>query len=149
MLRNVALALATSADSLLFDEDERGPDDDLRLQFEATRNLDDDEKEALKALLEASSCATTLAGGRTRRSAQWPGRSMNPVSCAGPYRRKRSIKVPRMNTTATKPIPTASAWGKESPTDLPFTKYPRTANNSAIVAMLRSLRMSDPSRVTR
>lgn len=52
VLRNVALALATSADSLLFDEDERGPDDDLRLAFEATRALDDDEKEALKALLE-------------------------------------------------------------------------------------------------
>lgn len=52
VLRNVALALVTSADSLLFDEDERGPDDDLRLQFEATRALDDDEKEALKALLE-------------------------------------------------------------------------------------------------
>ena len=52
VLRNLALALSTSADSLLFDEDERGPDDDLRLQFEATRVLDDGEKEALKALLE-------------------------------------------------------------------------------------------------
>ncbi len=52
VLRNVALALNTSADSLLFDEDERGPDDDLRFQFEATRTLDDGEKEALKALLE-------------------------------------------------------------------------------------------------
>lgn len=52
VLRNVALALNSSADSLLFDEDERGPDDDLRLQFEATRTLDDDEKETLKALLE-------------------------------------------------------------------------------------------------
>jgi transcriptional regulator with XRE-family HTH domain len=52
VLRNVAIALATSADSLLFDEGERGPADDLRLQFEATRALDDDEKEALKALLE-------------------------------------------------------------------------------------------------
>lgn len=55
MLRNVAIALATSTDSLLVDADERGRDDDLRLQFEATRALDDDEKEALKALLEGSS----------------------------------------------------------------------------------------------
>jgi transcriptional regulator with XRE-family HTH domain len=52
VLRNLALALTTSADSLLFDDDERGPDDDLRLQFEGTRNLDTDEKDALKALLE-------------------------------------------------------------------------------------------------
>jgi transcriptional regulator with XRE-family HTH domain len=52
VLRNLALALSTSADSLLFDDDERGPDDDLRLAFEATRALDDDEKETLKALLE-------------------------------------------------------------------------------------------------
>lgn len=52
VLRNLALALTTSADSLLFDDDERGPDDDLRLQFEGTRNLDNDEKDALKALLE-------------------------------------------------------------------------------------------------
>src|SRR5579875_1942321 len=49
VLRNLALALSTSADSLLFDQDERGPDDDLRLAFEATRNLDPDEREALKA----------------------------------------------------------------------------------------------------
>jgi transcriptional regulator with XRE-family HTH domain len=52
VLRNLALALSTSADSLLFDHDERGPDDDLRLAFEATRTLDQDEKNTLKALLE-------------------------------------------------------------------------------------------------
>lgn len=71
VLRNVALALATSADSLLFDEDERGPDD-ARLAFEATRALDDDEKEALKALLEGFSCATTPAGGRARLRPSFP-----------------------------------------------------------------------------
>jgi transcriptional regulator with XRE-family HTH domain len=52
VLRNLALALSTSADSLLFDENERGPDDDLRLAFEATRALDPDERDTLKALLE-------------------------------------------------------------------------------------------------
>ncbi|WP_394203874.1 hypothetical protein [Marinagarivorans algicola] len=31
----IALALNISADTLLFDEDERGPSDDLRMQFEA------------------------------------------------------------------------------------------------------------------
>lgn len=37
------------------------------LQFEAIRALDDDEKEALKALLEGFSSVTTPAGGRTDR----------------------------------------------------------------------------------
>lgn len=52
VLRNIALALSVSADALLFEVDERGPDEDLRLQFEATTRLDDDEKAVVKALLE-------------------------------------------------------------------------------------------------
>jgi hypothetical protein len=45
-------ALRTTSDLLLFDQDERGPDDDLRLQFEAVRRLDPDEKLALKTVIE-------------------------------------------------------------------------------------------------
>jgi hypothetical protein len=37
---------------LLFDEDERGPSDDLKLQFEALDRLDDDEKTTVKRVLE-------------------------------------------------------------------------------------------------
>lgn len=51
-LRKIALALNVSSDMLLFDEDERGPSDDLRLQFEAASRLDDDERNALKSLIE-------------------------------------------------------------------------------------------------
>ncbi len=51
-LRRIALALNVSADLLLFDEDERGPTDDLRLQFEATNRLTDDEKTTVKRVLE-------------------------------------------------------------------------------------------------
>jgi len=51
-LRRIALALSISADLLLFDEDERGPSDDLRLQFEATQRLTDDEKTTVKRVLE-------------------------------------------------------------------------------------------------
>jgi hypothetical protein len=36
----------------VFDNDERGPDDDLRLAFEATRTLDPDDKALVKAILE-------------------------------------------------------------------------------------------------
>lgn len=41
-----------SADMLLFGEEDRGPDDDLQLHFEAISKLDPDEKETVKELLE-------------------------------------------------------------------------------------------------
>lgn len=51
-LRKLAIALSVSADTLVFDKDERGPDDDLRLQFEATARLSDEEKHVIKRVLE-------------------------------------------------------------------------------------------------
>lgn len=51
-LRRIALALSVSADLLLFDENERGPADELRAQFEATQQLNDDEKQTVKRVLE-------------------------------------------------------------------------------------------------
>jgi transcriptional regulator with XRE-family HTH domain len=52
VLRKLAVALAVSADLLLFDKDERGPDDDLRLQFETVKQFDEEEKKVLRALLD-------------------------------------------------------------------------------------------------
>jgi transcriptional regulator with XRE-family HTH domain len=52
-LRNLAIALSVSTDALVFDEAERGPDDDLRLAFEATSRLDADERTMVKQLIEA------------------------------------------------------------------------------------------------
>ncbi len=37
---------------LLFGKDERGPDDDLRLQFEAVSRFDEEEKRVVWSLLE-------------------------------------------------------------------------------------------------
>ena len=51
IFRKIVLALNISADMLLFDQ-ERGPDDDLRLHFEALAKLDPDEKKTVKELLE-------------------------------------------------------------------------------------------------
>ncbi|WP_256226072.1 hypothetical protein, partial [Pseudomonas sp. RIT357] len=47
------LALSVSADMLLFDEGERGPDDLLKLQFEAISKLDDKEREALETVISS------------------------------------------------------------------------------------------------
>jgi hypothetical protein len=55
VLRNLALALKTSADSLLFDPDERGPEEpSLRLRLEAVNQPDPDEQAAVRALIEGA-----------------------------------------------------------------------------------------------
>ena len=53
VIRRLAIALSVSADTLIFHEDERGPDDELRLQFEAMRAFSPEEKQVAKTLLES------------------------------------------------------------------------------------------------
>ncbi|MDO5505074.1 MAG: helix-turn-helix transcriptional regulator [Pseudoxanthomonas suwonensis] len=52
VIRKLAIALAVSADTLIFDPDERGPGDDLKLQFEAVRQLPPEDRQAIKAMLD-------------------------------------------------------------------------------------------------
>jgi len=51
-LRKIARCFGVTTDWLLFEETERGPDDDLRLQFEAMRQLSPEEKRVARAVLE-------------------------------------------------------------------------------------------------
>lgn len=51
-VRKLSTALQVSADMLVFGKDERGPDDDLRLQFEAIGRFDEEEKPVVRSLLE-------------------------------------------------------------------------------------------------
>lgn len=53
VLRNLALALNTSADSLLFDHNERGPSDDLTLHLEAINHLDENDQNLIRSIIEA------------------------------------------------------------------------------------------------
>jgi len=54
VIAQLATALSTTADYLVFGDDPRLPDDErLRLAFEATTFLDDDERQTVLALLEA------------------------------------------------------------------------------------------------
>jgi len=54
VLRRIAVSLSVSADTLVFDENERGPaDEDLRLHLEAIDRLDDGDKAMVKAFLDA------------------------------------------------------------------------------------------------
>ena len=52
-IRNLAKALSVSADMLLFEKDERGPDEDLKLQFEAVSRLDPEEKKIIRSMIES------------------------------------------------------------------------------------------------
>src|SRR5216683_1616143 len=49
VIRRLAVALQVSADVLIFGADERGPDGDLRLQFEAISKFASEEKKVIKA----------------------------------------------------------------------------------------------------
>jgi len=51
-LVKVAKALHISLDDLVFGENQRGPGEDLKLQFEAVSELDDDDKLIIREVLE-------------------------------------------------------------------------------------------------
>ena len=53
-LRNIAIALSTTTDHLIFGDNERGPTDpDLTLAFEATQHLNPEERDVVRQLIEA------------------------------------------------------------------------------------------------
>ena len=53
VLRKIVQALNVRADALVFDEHERDPDDELRLQFEALGQFSHDEKTVARSVLES------------------------------------------------------------------------------------------------
>lgn len=53
VIRRLAVALSVSSDTLVFEEDERGPGDELRLQFEAIQAMDDEDKKIIASLIDA------------------------------------------------------------------------------------------------
>jgi transcriptional regulator with XRE-family HTH domain len=53
VIRNMALALGVSADELLFAKDERGPDESLKLQFEAVSRFDPESKKVVQQVLDS------------------------------------------------------------------------------------------------
>lgn len=52
-IRKLAQALRVTTDLLIFDSDERGPDDDLRLQFEAVKRLSPEDRQAVTTMLDS------------------------------------------------------------------------------------------------
>ena len=67
-IRKLAMALSVSADMLLFEKDERGPDEDLKLQFEAVSRLDAEEKKVIRSVIESIILRNTMKEAERRWS---------------------------------------------------------------------------------
>jgi len=52
VIKRLAVALSCTTDQLIFEEDERQPDDSLALLLEGVSKLDDDEKKMIKEIIE-------------------------------------------------------------------------------------------------
>jgi transcriptional regulator with XRE-family HTH domain len=83
ILKRLAIALSVSADALLFDEGERGPDDELRLQFEALALMPAEEKKLAKSMLEAIILKNQVAGAV---------RQLSPAPAAKAAKKKAAAK---------------------------------------------------------
>jgi transcriptional regulator with XRE-family HTH domain len=66
VLRKLAVVLSVSADVLLFDQDERGPRDNLKLQFEAIATFSSKEQQVARAVLDAMIVKHQVAGALER-----------------------------------------------------------------------------------
>jgi transcriptional regulator with XRE-family HTH domain len=65
-IRKLAVSLSVSADMLLFGKDERGPDEDLRLQFEAASRLNPEEKNVIRSVIESIVLRNTVKAAERR-----------------------------------------------------------------------------------
>ena len=88
VIRRLAVALQVSADVLIFGADERGPDGELLLQFEAISKFAAEEKQVIKALLEGM-----ISNTKPNAGPQQPGQITE-------HRRKRSsLRLPLVART--------------------------------------------------
>jgi transcriptional regulator with XRE-family HTH domain len=89
VFRRIALALNVSADMLLFEEGERGPDDRLKLQFEAVSHLDEKEREAVE---------TVIAGVLHMHDAKRWHQPQPPAPSTQPAAKKKTVSTHRTGT---------------------------------------------------
>ena len=68
VLKSLARVFVVSTDSLLFDENERGPSEDLRLQFEALSTMSAEDQHVARAVLDAMIVKSQVAGALERVS---------------------------------------------------------------------------------
>ncbi|GLR10249.1 hypothetical protein GCM10007905_29690 [Mixta theicola] len=66
VIRRLAIALGVSADMLVFDEQERGPDEQLRYQFETISRMPQYEQDVIRELLDAMIIKNQVTGAIAR-----------------------------------------------------------------------------------
>lgn len=66
VIRRLAIVLGVSADMLVFDEQERGPTDALRYQFETVSRMSAHEQEVVRELLDALIVKNQVSGALER-----------------------------------------------------------------------------------
>lgn len=100
VIRRLAIVLSVSADELIFGKNERGPEEELRLQFEAVSQFDEQDKELTRGVLEGlilkhQAKQSVLRQSMPRTSAPKPQRSTTAAKAKG---RKKS--APRESARA-------------------------------------------------
>lgn len=86
-LKKIAVALHVSTDFLLFEEHERGPNDDLLLQFEAVSQLPSEEQAVVKDVLESLVIKYQARRWESARAAA--ASATEPVAKPAPVKRTR------------------------------------------------------------
>ncbi|MFM0722414.1 helix-turn-helix transcriptional regulator [Paraburkholderia strydomiana] len=66
VIRRLAIALGVSADALAFDQDDRGPDETLRYQFETVSRMTEQQRLIVRELLDALILKNQVEGVMTR-----------------------------------------------------------------------------------
>ncbi|MFP1814114.1 helix-turn-helix domain-containing protein [Lonsdalea quercina] len=66
VIRRLAIALGVSADMLVFDQQERGPGEQLRYQFETISRMPQHEQDVIRELLDAMIIKNQVAGAMAR-----------------------------------------------------------------------------------
>lgn len=92
VFRRIVLALNVSADMLLFEENERGPDERLKLQFEAVSHLDEHEREAVQTMI--AGVLHMHDAKRWQQSANSPATSRAPPPAVAKKARTRTKRQP-------------------------------------------------------
>jgi len=86
-IKKIVLAFSVTSDELIFDDAERGPDETMRLQFEAVRQFDQEDRlialgvlEGLMLKHQAKRIQSAAAAQRQQITAETAGRTSKPTA---------------------------------------------------------------------
>jgi len=93
VIRNMARALSVSADALVFEQDERGPGQELLMQFEAVSQLLPADQAVIKDVLEGLILKYQAKRWEAARQAAAANAASKPAAQDGPKRRQQAKRA--------------------------------------------------------